>query len=134
MLGQLESADRVLIADLEAGVGNLTRMAAGSLDLLLIVAEATPKSIEVAQRAASVAAERHVAPVRFIANKVRTDADRELLRDALGGDAFEIGEDDAVTAADRAGVAVLDRDPSAAIVRQVARLADTIMGTTEVPA
>ena len=42
---------------MEAGVGTLTRMDEGSLDLALLVAEPSPKSIEVAGRAAQIIAE-----------------------------------------------------------------------------
>lgn len=112
MLGQLERADRFVIADLEAGVGNLSRMAANAVDALFVIVEATPKSIEVAQRAVAVARERKVAPVRVIANKVRTADDLALIRSALGADAIAVPEDLAILAADRDGRSVFDTAPA----------------------
>lgn len=100
-----------MIADLEAGVGNLSRMAANSVDALFIIVEATPKSIEVAQRAVAIAAERQVAPIRVIANKIRSDADVQMIRAALGVDVIEVPEDPAVLAADRDGRSVVDTAP-----------------------
>lgn len=100
-----------MIADLEAGVGNLNRMAANSVDSLFIIVEATPKSIEVAQRAIAIAAERQVAPVRVVANKIRSVADVQMIRAALGVDVIEVPEDPAVLAADRVGRSVVDTAP-----------------------
>lgn len=111
MLRELERSDEFVIADLEAGVGNLSRMAANSVDALFLVVEATPKSIEVAQRAVAIAAERKVAPVRVIANKIRSGADVQMIRAALGVDVTLVPEDPAVLAADRDGRSVVDTAP-----------------------
>jgi len=123
LLGQLERGERVLIADLEAGITNLNRMGPGSVDLVLVVVEATPKSIEVAQRAAAIAAERNVGPVRFVANKLRGPDDLALLRAALGHEVVEVPEDPGVHEADRDGVALLDHAPDCPAVRAIAALA-----------
>jgi CO dehydrogenase nickel-insertion accessory protein CooC1 len=116
LLRDLERSDEYLVADLEAGVGNLNRMAANSVDALLIVVEATPKSIEVAQRAIAIAAERSVGPVRVVANKIRSEADLRMIRAALGVDVVEVPEDPAVIAADREGRSVVDTAPGAPTV------------------
>ena len=117
----------MLVADLEAGITNLNRMGPGSVDLVLIVVEPTPKSIEVAQRAAAIAAERKVGPVRFVANKMRGPDDIAFLTASLG-DALTrsytlVPEDPGVHDADRDGVAVLDRAPNGPAVRAIAALA-----------
>ncbi len=119
MLGQLEGADRALIADMEAGVGNLTRMAAASVDALIIVVEPSPKSIEVAQRAASIASERRLGPVRFIANKVRSEDDARYLRSSLGADIVVVPDDAGIRVADRDGLSPLDVAPSGPAVRSL---------------
>ena len=54
MLGELEGNGRIVICDLEAGVGAVVR--AGSADVVLVVSEPSAKSIEVARRAAELAA------------------------------------------------------------------------------
>ena len=121
----------MLVADLEAGITNLNRMGPGSVDLVLIVVEPTPKSIEVAQRAAAIAAERTVGPVRFVANKMRGPEDLALLASSLG-DALRppytlVPEDDGVHDADRDGVAVLDHAPDGPAVRAIAALAAELL-------
>lgn len=86
-------------------------MAPNSVDALFVIVEATPKSIEVAQRAVAIARERGVAPVRVIANKIRTPEDLQMIRAALGVDVVEVPEDPAVLAADRDGRSVVDTAP-----------------------
>lgn len=97
-------------------MGNLNRMAPNSVDALIVVVEATPKSIEVARRAIAIAAERNVGPVRVIGNKIRTDAELRMIRAALGVDVIEVPEDPAVIAADRDGRSVVDTAPGAPTV------------------
>ena len=116
MLGQLERSDEFVIADLEAGVGNLARMAAHAVDTIFVIVEATPKSIEVAQRAVRVATERNVAPIRVIANKIRGEGDLAMIRAALGVEVIAVPEDLAILAADRDGRSIVDTAPGAPAV------------------
>lgn len=113
LLGQLEGQGRTVVADLEAGVGTLTRLSAGSLEVLVVVTEPTAKSIDVARRAAAVAAERGLGPIRHVANKVRNPGDAAWLRETLGPDVVAVPEDPAIAAADRDGHAPLDFAPNA---------------------
>jgi CO dehydrogenase maturation factor len=113
LLGQLEGQGRMVVADLEAGVGTLTRLSAESLDVLVVIAEPTAKSIDVARRAAAVAGERGLGPIRHVANKVRSPDDIAWLRETLGPDLVAVSEDPAIAAADRHGHAPLDVAPDA---------------------
>jgi len=105
-----------VVADLEAGVGTLTRMTERCLDALVVVAEPTAKSVDVARRAAAIAEERALGPVRFVANKLRGLDDFRWLREALGPDLVTVREDLAIAAADRDGHAPLDTAPTAAAI------------------
>ena len=113
MLGQLDGQDRTIVADLEAGVGTLTRLSAESVDVLVVIAEPTVKSLDVARRAAAVANERRLGPIRLLANKVRSLDDVAWLCEALGQDVVAVPEDPAIAAADRDGHAPLDVAPDA---------------------
>lgn len=104
-------------------MGNLNRMAANSVDALFIIVEATPKSIEVAQRAVAIAAERMVGPVRVIANKTRTPADMQMIRAALSVEVTEVPEDPSVLAADRDGESVFDTAPGGPAVMTLSSVA-----------
>lgn len=123
----MESGDRVVIADMEAGAGVLTRMAEGSLDLALLVTNPTPKSIEVARRATAIITERKVGPLLVVANKVHDDADLQLIRDAVGDtEIIVVPNDDSVSRADVEGVSPVDLDPNSPAVLAIAKLAERI--------
>ena len=115
-----------MIADMEAGIANLNRMAANSVDALFVIVEATPKSIEVAQRAVAVALERNVAPVRVIANKIRSGDELLMVRRAFGAEVVEVPEDAGVLAADRRGASVVDTLPPSPAVKVLAAVARSL--------
>jgi CO dehydrogenase nickel-insertion accessory protein CooC1 len=102
LLGQLESDDRIVIADMEAGAGTLTRMAQGSLDVAVLVVEPSAKSIDVARRAAAVMRERKIGMLVVAANRLRSEADFDLIRSALPGvEILTVPDEPAIAQADR---------------------------------
>jgi len=108
LLRELEGDGRIVIGDLEAGSGIVTRMDPGDVDLVLVVTDATSTSIEVARRAARCASARG-ADVLVIANRIDTDRDHRAIRAAL--DEHEIvvmPEDHAIRHADEQGLAPID--------------------------
>ncbi len=123
MLGELEGEDRTVICDLEAGIGGVVR--AGQADVVLVVAEPTVKSIDVARRAAgTAAADAHVI---VVANRVRDDADLEAIRAELGDyETVVVPEDPAIARADEEGRAPIDVDPGAPGVRALMDLAERL--------
>ncbi len=113
---------------MEAGAGTLTRMAAGSLDLAILVVEPSAKSIEVARRAAEIIAERKVGPILVGANKVRDPDDVRLVAEALGAiEVLAVPEDESVLRADRDGVSPIDAGPQAPALRAIAALATRVL-------
>lgn len=125
MLGSAENDDDlVLVADLEAGIGTLTRLGEAAVDAVLVVVEPTPKSIEVGMRAAALARER--GRVVVVANRVR-DGDGERLRIAFPDDEIiAVPDDPAIARAEREGVAPLDVAPDAPAVRALVALAERL--------
>ena len=116
----------MVICDLEAGVGAVVR--AGQADLVLVVAEPMAKSIDVARRAADIAAEG--SEVIIVANRVRDERDVESVRAAVGEhELVAVPEEPAIARADRDGVAPIDVDPGAPGVRALLELADRLAGT-----
>lgn len=108
LLRELDGAGRVVIGDLEAGIGIVTKMDTGNVDLVLVVTNATSKSIEVARRAAASASARG-AEVLIVANRIGADDDLEAIRRALDGHPIVVvPEDDAIRHADEEGLAPLD--------------------------
>ena len=59
LLGSVDFEQAVVIADLEAGIGTLTRVAEEAFDTVLVVVEPTAKSLEVGRRAAMATSGNH---------------------------------------------------------------------------
>lgn len=127
MLGSVPADDVTVVADLEAGIGTLTRLEEARVDVTVIVVEPTPRSIDVAARAAAVAAERRQGRMIAVANKVTSDDDCQRVADALGGcEMVTVPLDAAVEEADRDGVSPLDQSPGTPAVAALESLADLI--------
>jgi CO dehydrogenase maturation factor len=130
LLGEIESAgqqERVVLADMEAGLGTLSRMAGDHVDYVLVMAEPTPKALEVARRAVVLARDRNVGQVLVVANRIRTREDLEMVRQALPGEEIlVVPEDRAIEDADREAMAPIDAAPDSpgvqAIIAVVRRL------------
>jgi CO dehydrogenase nickel-insertion accessory protein CooC1 len=124
LLGQLEAGRRVVIADMEAGAGTLTRMPPGSLDVALLIVEPSAKSIDMARRAAAIIAERKIGMVLVAANRLRSEQDVELVRTGLpGADILAVPEDPRVAQADREARSPIDVAPDGPGVRAIRGLA-----------
>lgn len=118
---------QVVVCDMEAGVRTLMRMAAHQLEVLVVVAEPTAKSIEVARRAQEVGrtAARRVA---VVANRVRSDEELNTIRSALEiPELHFIPDDPAISRADRAGQAAIDAAPDSPGVRAIIELAGRLV-------
>ncbi len=131
LLREMDAGGRTVLGDLEAGIGVLTRMQTGDLDVVLVVANPTPKSIEVARRAAATAAAREI-PVLVVANRVADDDDLEAIRSVLGDHELAIVPEDPVIArADAEGIAPIDLDEDSPGVRAIIAISERL---TAVPA
>lgn len=127
----MESTGQDVIADFEAGIGTLLRMGPDAVDVVVIVVEPTPKSIEVGSRAAGLAREKGVERIVVIANRSRTDDDLVPVRAAFpDGEIIAVPDDPAIVAADREGIAPLDHDEDAPAVTALRRVADHLLDGT----
>ncbi|MDP9070018.1 MAG: carbon monoxide dehydrogenase, partial [Actinomycetota bacterium] len=104
MLGSVDFADGAVIADLEAGIGTLTRLADQRVDAVLVVVEPTPKSIEVGTRAADLAREKALGRVIVVASRIRDEDDLATVAKAFPDhEVVAIPDDPAIVKADRDG-------------------------------
>lgn len=127
LVRQLEHGERTVVCDLEAGIGTIERIEAGVVDVLIVVANPTGKSLEVARRAIEIA--DGVTEIVVVANRVASDSDLELMREVLGDrELFVIPEDAVIAAADRDGLAPIDLDPDSPGVAALVRLAERVAG------
>jgi CO dehydrogenase nickel-insertion accessory protein CooC1 len=98
----------------------------GAVDVVLVVANPTAKSIEVARRAADSAVAKK-ARVIVIANRVQSDDDRAAIRSAFGGyEIVDVPEDSSVARADREGMAPIDVDENAPGVEAIRLLLERL--------
>jgi CO dehydrogenase maturation factor len=117
-----------VVADLEAGIGTLGRLEASTVDIVLLMVEASAKSIEVGTRAAELVRENSLGTLVVIANKLRHEADLDAVRRAFPtGAVVPVPHDDLIVEADRRGLSPLDLAPDAPAVRAIAELADTLV-------
>jgi CO dehydrogenase maturation factor len=124
----VEFGETVVIADLEAGIGTLTRLGEEKMDIVVIVVEATPKSLEVGTRAAEIVNRRATGRLVVVANRVRSDADLDTIRKAFPDlEVVGIPDDPAIVEADRHGLAPLDRAPDAPAVRALVDFAHSLL-------
>ena len=124
LFAQIEDADRIVVCDMEAGVGPIVR--GGKGDTVVVVAEPSVKSIDVARRAAG-AASAEGAEVIVVANRVRDGADVEAIASELAGyEVVAVPEDAVIAKADEDGAAPIDADPASPGVRALLGLAQRL--------
>ncbi|MEW5834438.1 MAG: AAA family ATPase [Pseudomonadota bacterium] len=79
LITEMTAAGDHTITDMEAGLEHLKRGTARNVEAMLIVAEPYYRSLEAASRTFSLASELKIPHVYAVANKVRSDADREAI-------------------------------------------------------
>lgn len=127
LLGNVVSDGTTIVADLEAGIGTLTRLDEATIEAALVVVEATPKSIEVGQRAVEVARIKGIGAVIVVANRIRSTTDRATIDAAFPEcEIMEVPDDPAIVRADRDGVAPLDQGGGSPAVVALVAVADRI--------
>jgi CO dehydrogenase maturation factor len=130
LLGQLARPDRVVVADFEAGLGTILRLDGTPVDVVVVVVEPTAKSLEVGRRAAESVAAAALGRIVVVANRVRDEQDAARVRESFPHLApVMVGDDPAIVAAERRGLAPLDAAPEAPAVRALVALATTLLGS-----
>ncbi|MGH2839778.1 MAG: P-loop NTPase [Solirubrobacteraceae bacterium] len=128
LLSELESDGKIIVGDLEAGIGTVMRLQEGQADVVLVVAQPTAKSLNIARRAVEMTDERG-ARVIVVANRVRDDEDLAVIREAVGEcELVVVPDEPAIAQADREGRAAIDVDEDAPGVRALIDLADRLAG------
>ena len=132
MLSSVPDSDTYIVADLEAGIGTLTRLPDSSVDATLVIVEPTPRSIDVGQRAVAVASERGQGQIIIVANKVDNAEDDARIRSAFDQhDLATVPADPVVTTADRQGMSPIDVHPKAPAVTAIGDIATLVSSLDE---
>ena len=106
----------------------MTRLQDHTIDVVVVVVEPTPRSIDVAQRAVALATQNGQGRVVVVANRVTGPEDVERI--ALGlpdTQLIVVPDDPAVMDADRRGVSPLDSAPDSPAVVALVGLAMHLM-------
>jgi CO dehydrogenase maturation factor len=124
--------DEVVILDMEAGIEHLGRATAQAVDKLIVVVEPGRRSMETAQRIDKLAREIGLSNIAIVANKVRSQADREVLTSSLPGFEFLgfIPYDQAIVDADLTNRSVLDS--SEQVAGEVKSIYQALLSTARV--
>ena len=123
--GSLPADDRVVVADLEAGLNDLMWAKPGPDDTVLVIAEPSAKSVEVARRACRLAESMGVQNIIGVANRAGAD-DLSRLTEVLGVEVVSVADDPAVEKADHLGVAPFDTDHDSPAMKDVAALVERL--------
>ena len=127
MLGSGEFGDAVVIADFEAGIGTITRLGNEKVDVVLVVVEPTPKSLEVGTRAADLAKEKMLGRVFVVASRIRSEADMDVVSKTFPDyEIVAIPDDPSIVQADRHGISPLDLPEPGPAVAALAALAQRL--------
>jgi len=126
VFGEIEAADRHVIADLEAGLNDLIWAHPAPGDTVLIVVEESAKSIEIGVRAVGLAREMGVDRILGVANRCLASGGSERLAEALGVDMLALPEDPAVEEASRLGIALLDHAAASPAALAIERIAERL--------
>jgi CO dehydrogenase maturation factor len=123
--------DEVVILDMEAGVEHLGRATAKAVDKLIIVVEPGRTSVETAYRIDKLAREIGLHNIVIVANKVRSQSEREFLTSSLQGFKFLgfIPYDEAIVVADVNNRPVLDASPK--VIAAVRDIYQALLSATE---
>ncbi|GAC1328497.1 MAG: P-loop NTPase [Mycobacteriales bacterium] len=130
LLEDLGGTDRFVVVDMEASPEHLSRGTVRHVDAIWLVAEPYYRSLETVRRMSQLVAELPIQQVAVVANKIRSQQDADAVGEfcdrhglALAG---TVPWSEAVLAADRRRVPVIDVPEAADVVRAVRGLADSV--------
>ncbi len=99
--------DEIVVVDMEAGVEHMGRGTASQVDIMIIVADSSRKSLEIAKKLSGFAHQAGINNVFVVGNRVRDPEEKELITDFTEKNGLPllalIPYDDIIVKADRVG-------------------------------
>ena len=130
LLEDLRGPERLVVVDMEASPEHLSRGTVRHVDAVLLVAEPYYRSLETVRRMSALVAELPVPTVAVVANKLRSPADRDAVAEFCGRHGLTlvgaVPWSDAVGAADRARVPVVDWPDAGDVIAAARALAGSL--------
>lgn len=107
--------DDVVIMDMEAGLEHLGRGTASCMDQFIVVIEPGARSVQTYEKVKQLAADLGITKVSVVANKVRSDEDRDFIRSRIPEEDLLglLSYNPDVIDADRRGLSPYDVSPQA---------------------
>ncbi len=107
--------DDVVVMDMEAGLEHLGRGTASMVDQFIVVIEPGARSVQTYEKVKQLAADLGIHEVNVVANKIRSEDDREFIRQRIPAENLLgfISYNAEVIDADRRGVSPYDVSPAA---------------------
>ena len=123
--------DEIVIVDMEAGVEHMGRGTASHVDIMLIVADSSRKSLEIAKKLTGFAHQAGIENVLIIGNRVRDAEEKELITNFIQKNELEllalIPYDDIVVKADRVGEPPLKYEETSESVKAIETIGDKLL-------
>lgn len=130
----LEDNAQITVLDMEASLEHMKRGTSKYVDVLFAIVEPYYRSLEAAGRFYRLATELGIGRVAAIANKIKTQEEEEAVRQycARVGLPLEIviPFDPQITAADHAGLSILDYHANSEAVNAIRKLGNNLMALT----
>lgn len=122
---------QVMVLDTEASLEHMKRGTSKYVDRIFTVVEPYYRSLEAASRFADMARELGIGKVEAIANKVRNKEEEHAIRDFCKKIRLPIAVmlpyDEQVMAADLKGLAIMDFDENAAVIKALEQFAEQLL-------
>ncbi len=123
--------DEIVIVDMEAGVEHMGRGTASHVDIMLIVADSSRKSLEIAKKISGLAHEAGIKNIFIVGNRVGDPEEKELITDFTEKNGLPllalIPYDDTVIKADRVGESPLKYAETSEGVKAIQEIGEKLL-------
>jgi CO dehydrogenase maturation factor len=123
--------DEIVVVDMEAGVEHMGRGTASQVDVMLVVADSSRKSLEIAKKLSGFAHDLGIKQVFVVGNRVRDSEEKELITDFTEKNGLPllalIPYDDIVVKADRVGEPPLKYAETSESVKAIQAIGDLLL-------
>ncbi|MGH9069781.1 MAG: AAA family ATPase [Acidimicrobiales bacterium] len=133
LFSELADQDRIVLADLEAGLNDFLWARPSPGDAVVVVADSSAKAVEIARRAVLIAGTIGIERVIGVANRCADPEQAEHLASVIGVSVLVVPDDRIVAEAGYSGLAPLDVDATSPAVRAIQTLAGWLTQPSSMP-
>ena len=123
--------DEIVVVDMEAGVEHMGRGTASQVDIMIVVADSSRKSLEIAKKLSGFAHEVGIKNVFVVGNRVRDSEEKELITNFTEKNGLPLLDlipyDDTVIKADRVGESPLNYAETSEGVKAIQGIGDKLL-------